>query len=172
MAIQNLSQVTQLSLGILLLYMAFNSCSNLQSSLLENDGFGPLGFYTLACLYFFMGIGSLMSTAIMNKIGTKGCLMAGGIGNVIWMLSNLLVAIRQENGDMGIPFWLMVAIIFLGTIANGFTVGFMWAAANQYVADCAPHHYEGFFFSYFWSFYMASQIFGNIIAAFALGYLS
>ena len=46
------------------------------------DGFGQMGFYILAVLYLFMGIGSLVSTAIINKLGSKYCLIIGGLGNV------------------------------------------------------------------------------------------
>jgi MFS family permease len=37
------------------------------------------------------------------------------------------------------------------------------------VADCASEENKGFYFSYFWAFYMGSQVIGNLIAAFALG---
>jgi len=41
-----------------------------------------MGFYILAVLYLFMGIGSLVSTAIINKLGSRYCLIIGGLGNV------------------------------------------------------------------------------------------
>lgn len=62
----------------MLLYIAFNSSSNIQSKIMEEDGFDKLGFFILAVVYFFMGIGSLMSNAAINKFGTRGCLILGG----------------------------------------------------------------------------------------------
>jgi hypothetical protein len=59
---------------------------------MKNDGFDDLGFYILAILYFFMGMGSLLSTAINNKLGVKFCLMVGGAGNVTWILTTVLAA--------------------------------------------------------------------------------
>jgi hypothetical protein len=50
---------------------------------MEEDGFDKLGFFILAVVYFFMGIGSLVSNAAINKIGTKGCLVLGGNINLI-----------------------------------------------------------------------------------------
>ena len=88
----NLWQVTQIATSILILYIAFNSSANIQSSLMSNDGFDQLGFYLLAILYFFMGVGSLTSTAINNKYGTRACLIIGGCGNVIWILSSILAS--------------------------------------------------------------------------------
>ena len=45
---------------------------------MEEDGFDNLGFFILAVVYLFMGFGSLVSNAAINKIGTKGCLILGG----------------------------------------------------------------------------------------------
>jgi MFS family permease len=61
--------------------------------------------------------------------------------------------------------------LFAAAVVNGTTVGILWASSNQYIADSSSEENKGFFFSYFWSFYMASQIFGNLIAAFVLGYM-
>ncbi len=44
---QNLWHVTQIALGFLFLYCAFNSSQNIQSLIMEQDGFGKLGFYSL-----------------------------------------------------------------------------------------------------------------------------
>lgn len=49
---------------------------------MDEDGFGQLGFYILAVLYLFMGIGSVLSTAVINKFGSRYCLILGGLGNV------------------------------------------------------------------------------------------
>ena len=40
------------------------------------------------------------------------------------------------------------------------------------MSECATEDTKGFFFGYFWAFYMASQIFGNLLAAYVLGNLS
>ena len=67
--------------------MAFNSTNNLQSTLMNEAGFDKVGFYLLGFLFFMMGIGSLMSTAAINKFGTKMCLVFGGIGNLLYILA-------------------------------------------------------------------------------------
>ena len=104
---KNLSQLTQLSGGILLMYIAFNSASNIQAVLMEEDGFGRLGFYILALLYLFMGIGSVISTAMINKWGYKVCLFIGGIGNVQWILSTIIAPEEKyrlrKDGAIRIP---------------------------------------------------------------------
>lgn len=152
---QNLPRVTYFSLGILFMYMAFNSCSNLQSEVMDKDGYGSLGFYILAVLYFFSGIGSILSTALINKIGTKWCLIIGGIGNIQWILTTMLAAVKEDYpGFMSDT--IIQTLIFISTMINGLSVGILWSSANHYVAESASASHKGFFFSYFWSFYMAS----------------
>lgn len=152
----NLGHVTYLSLGILLLYMAQNSSANIQSVIMEENGFESLGFYILAVLYLFMGIGSLLSTAVINKFGTRFCLVMGGIGNIQWIVSTLLAIYQEKILEAGVPNGVIYAGLILATIINGFTVGILWASANQYIADCSTDYNKGFFFSYFWSYYMTS----------------
>jgi hypothetical protein len=43
---------------------------------------------------------------------------------------------------------------------------------GKYVSDCATEETKGFFFSYFWAFYMSSQIFGSVIAAYCLNQMN
>lgn len=97
---------------------------------MEENGYDKLGFYILAVLYFFMGVGSLMSTAIINKFGTRFCLIIGGFGIVSWILSSLLAVFDKDLLDQGVPMGVIYAGLFAGTILNGFTVGILWASAN------------------------------------------
>jgi len=97
---------------------------------MEENGFETLGFFILAVLYFFMGLGSLLSTAIINKYGTRFCLVIGGVGNVQWIMSTLLAVYRIDILEQGIPIGIIYCGLLLSTIVNGFTVGVLWAAAN------------------------------------------
>lgn len=45
----------------------------------------------------------------------------------------------------------------------------MWVAQGKYFSDLATESSKGFYFSYFWAFYMSSQIFGNLLASYLLG---
>jgi hypothetical protein len=82
-----------ISVCILVLYTAFNSAADVESELMEKEGFGHLGYYVLAILYFFMGLGSIISTAAINKFGTRWCLVFGGIGCVISLIASLMGAL-------------------------------------------------------------------------------
>eukprot|EP00347_Sterkiella_histriomuscorum_P022750 403337297 len=172
---QNFGKLTHISGGILLMYIAFNSASNLQSQIMDTDGFGQMGFYILAVLYLFMGFGSLLSTAIINKYGSRKCMIAGGIGNVQWILMTILAAEQERKVNEDLiedPNIYVTALLFLSTMINGLTVGILWTCANNYVARCSSIQNKGFAFSYFWTFYMTSQILGNMIAAYTLNTMS
>ena len=97
---------------------------------MEEDGFGQLGFFILAVLYFFMGLGSILSTAVINKFGTRFCLISGGIGNTIWILSSILAVKSKELEEAGVSDAFIYSGLFLATVINGLTVGILWASAN------------------------------------------
>ena len=48
-------------------------------------------------------------------------------------------------------------------------MGIVQPSSGNYIAECATEETKGFYFAFFWAFYMGSQIFGNLIAAFVLG---
>lgn len=143
--------------------------------MLTNDDYGKLGFYSLAVLYFFIGIGSMMSTAIMNKIGVKASMVLGGLGHFSWVFSFNFAALKYCS-DCNINKELFIfsngfifAFMMLCAMLNGFGAAILWVAQGNYISDCAPEEKKGFFFSYFWSFYMFSQVSGNLIGAFVIG---
>jgi MFS family permease len=122
---------------------------------METDGYESLGYYVLAVLYFSLGMGSLISTAAIKKLGSRKCFILGGIGNTIWIVANILPAYVYEN-DTTTPEWVVVIILIISSAINGMTTGILWAAANNYVSDCPSEKNRGFYFSYFWGFYMFS----------------
>jgi hypothetical protein len=64
---------------------------------MTEDGYGNLGFYTMAILHLFICIGSMISTAIMNKIGVKACLFIGSFTQTLWAFSSILAALGTDD---------------------------------------------------------------------------
>jgi hypothetical protein len=62
---------------------------------MATDGLGKLGYYSLAALYGACGLGSLISTALVNKIGIKLSLFFGGITVAIWVFSTIFPALKE-----------------------------------------------------------------------------
>jgi len=83
--------------------MAFNSSQNIQSLIMEQDGFGKLGFYSLGVQAVFQGLGSLLSTAIVHRLGSlKASMVIGATFNSLWVLQSMIPAMRQEQKEKGI----------------------------------------------------------------------
>ena len=148
--------VVYISACTLTLYIAFNSAANLQSQMMEDNGFDQFGFYILSVLYLFMGIGSLLSTAAIKLFGTKACLMTGGLSCTLWIVSMVLATITTDYGKVVLPKMGVLAIIFVVSAFNGLAVGVLMAAAASYISDCTTPKNSGLYFSIFVSFYASS----------------
>jgi hypothetical protein len=143
--------------------------------MLEDNGYGKLGFYSNAMIYLALGIGSLISTGVMNKIGEIRTMALGGYLCVTFMGSFILTSLKADY--TGWNSWLFSPVLVYTTLiitsfVNGIGEAIMWVAQGKYISDCATVNNKGFFFGYFWAYYMSSQIFGNFIAAVVLGKIS
>jgi hypothetical protein len=170
----NLGKATHCSIAFLVLSVASNAVQNAQSQAAANEDYDLLGYLSLALLYLCLGIGCLSATAIMGKIGVKKSLMLGGFCDTFWILSSLPAAFASELETES--FFTQPGFIYtmaiLSSILDGFGGSVQWVAQGKYISDCATEKTKGFYFSYFWTFYMSSQVFGNLIAAFILKYFS
>ena len=87
----NIGQVTILSIGFMLLFTSYSTCQNFASKVLQDDGFGNMGFLSLAVLYLVMAVCSFFSTAVVNKIGElKVAMCCGGLCYSFWIACFLL----------------------------------------------------------------------------------
>ena len=127
----NIDRITIISVGFLLLFIAFNSAQNLSSKALELDGYDKLGFYTLGTLYFFFAFCSFFSTAIVNKIGVKASLFIGALCYSFWVLCFLPPAFYVDHKDSDLFLFKEGFIYFLllfSAAINGFGAGILWVA--------------------------------------------
>ena len=113
---------------------------------MEQDGFGKLGFYSLGVQAVFQGIGSLLSTALVRKIGSlKKSMVLGAMMNSLWVLQSIIPAMRDRDQKRGIDvnaFWYysegfyMATNLFISAI-SGFFGSLLWVAEGKYISDCA-----------------------------------
>ena len=75
----NLERVTHLSIGFMLLFLAFNSAENLAAKLIRDDGFNEYGLYSISALYLVFACGGFFSAALVNKLGIKTSLFLGAL---------------------------------------------------------------------------------------------
>lgn len=129
----------------------------------------------MAVLYLVFAFCSFFSSAIVNKMGAKAALFVGGLCYSFWILCFLPPAFYKDNMESSLFIFKRDFITVLSIVSaaiNGFGAGILWVAQGMYVAECATDENKGFFFGYFWAFFMASQVLGNLIAALILGRLA
>lgn len=168
----NLDRQTVQCVGFFLLFIAFNSAANLSSKAMKEDNLGNLGFISLATLYCVFAFTSFFSTAIVNKIGVRVSHVIGGLCYFFWVFCFIAPAFLHDYPHSSL-FLLnktfIKVIVILSAAVNGFGAGILWVAQGKYMSDCCNQTNKGFFMSYFWAWFMMSQVFGNLIAALVLG---
>jgi len=140
---------------------------------LKDDGFDNFGFMSVAVLYLFYGVFSLLSPAIVNKMGKMNIAMStGAMCYSFWIVCFLLPSYYAQDTDEQKP-WilnknLIKSMIVLTAAINGIGAGILWTAQGKFISECACEENKGFFNSYFWAIFEGSMIFGNVIAVIVL----
>jgi predicted MFS family arabinose efflux permease len=167
----NLKKALLCSLAFLLQYTALYSAQNVQSVLFEKDNYGSLGFYSNAVAYLGQGSGSIFCVFISQKIGDSRSMAWSSLFALPFLFSMLLPAYKSIDLKSQ-SFWLSNAFVYtvllITSVLNGLGEGVAQPASGNYISDCATEHNKGFYFALFWAFYMGSQVFGNLIAAYVL----
>ena len=160
------------SLSFFGLYMALFPALNIQAALFERDNYGILGFYCNALTYFGQALGSLFCIFIMEKLGNIKTIAWGSVLCILFVASLILPAIKSENLESDNVFLsanFVYPFMLLTSSLTGFGEGMAHPAASKYISECCTEQTKGFYFAFFWSFYMGSNFFGNLLAAFVLG---
>lgn len=98
----------------------------------------------------------------------------GSVLNIPFMIILIFPALKSENlksTNFFLSNGFVYTVILLGSMSNGFGQGISQPSSGTYISECATERTKGFFFAFYWAFYMGSQVFGNLIAAFVLGEL-
>jgi hypothetical protein len=160
------------SLSFLGMYVALYSAQNISSVLFMKDGYENLGFYSNAMAYLSEGIGSIFVVFIIMKMGAAKSMSRFALMNLPFIFCLLIPAIKSDNMDSNsvlLSDGFVYTIVLITSSMNGFAMGMVQPASGNYISECATERTKGFYFAFFQAFYMGSQIFGNIIAAFVLG---
>ena len=117
-----------MAVGFMLLFISFNTCQNFATKVLKDDGFGNLGFFSLAILYLFFAIFSFFSAAIVRKIGSLRVAMSiGAFCYSFWILGFLAAAQSEDAGGV-FSKNMVKGIIIVTAGINGGGAGILWVA--------------------------------------------
>ena len=150
----NIQNVTQMSVGFLLVFTAQNTCSNFASKLFEEDGYEDDGYYSVGVVYLAFALTSLFSKAIMKKLRQVSVAMSvGALYHTFWILSFYMVTYGFENQDRDLPKILQKSVIsiliYVSSVITGIGSGLLWVSQGKFLAECACDQNKGFFNSYF-----------------------
>ena len=162
-----------LSIGFQLLFCVFSTSQNLASQVLDNLGFGNMGFYSLGVLYFTFSFCCFIATPIVNKCGERFAMTMGALCYTTYTASFILASAPGKYPDQADSLWLfnrnlIKAVILIAAAINGFGASILWVAQGKYLARIANDANKGLFNSIFWAFFMSSQIIGALFAAVVL----
>jgi MFS family permease len=168
---ENFGKLLILSLGFLLLFNVFNTAQNLASQVLDDLGFGDLGFYSLGVLYFAFSLSCFVATPIVNKCGERISMTVGALCYTLYTASFMLASAPLQYPDTDI--WILKkgvieAVIIVTAISNGFGASILWVAQGRYISRIANDTNKGSFNSIFWACLQSSQVVGPLFAALVL----
>jgi hypothetical protein len=89
---------------------------------LNDGGFGQLGFYSLGLMYGVFGILSFFSAPIIRKLGDKWSIVISCFICVIGTVAQLLAVLRGNYPDSKIwinLYWPIYVLILLTSALNG-----------------------------------------------------
>lgn len=117
-----------LSIGFLLLFSSFMTAQNLAADVLDELGFGDLGFYSLSVLYFAFAFSCFVATPIVNKCGERFSMTVGALCYWLYVSSFLLPAASIKYPESAIDKPVIEAVILVTAACNGFGAAILWVA--------------------------------------------
>lgn len=118
----NMTRASLCCFGFLCLYIALYSAQNIQSLILDDDGYGKLGFYSNAVSYVAQAIGSIGAMAVMEKYGDRKSMSWGSILCVPFIICLLSPALKNDYKDSNSFFFstgFVYTIILIFSFSNG-----------------------------------------------------
>ena len=128
---KNLDRVTVLSVGFLMVFIAFNSAANLSGQALTNDGLDNLGFLTSAFLYLVFAFTSFFAAPLVTWMGPEVSLFVGGLCYSFWVLCFIPAAFYPDHKDDGSFLFeksFIYGLSFFSSAVNGVGAGILWVA--------------------------------------------
>lgn len=153
--------VVVVSSGFLLLFTAFQSVSNLQSSINSEQG---LGTYTLATIYVALVVSCMFVPAFMiSRLGLKYTLVVSMLMYTVYFMANFyptwftMIPASIILGLGGAPLWT-AKCAYLTTLASEYA-----RQTGQKTVDVVTR-----FFGVFFMIFQTAQIWGNLISYYVL----
>ena len=168
----NLCKLLILSVGFQLLFCVFNTSQNLASEVLDDLGYGDLGFYSLGALYLSFSLFCFAATPIVKKWGERSAMTIGAMCYTLYTASFVIASTPlkypEKANDWFFSEGAIVTVILVTAVVNGFGAAILWVAQGRYISRIADDSNKGTYNSIFWAFFMSSEVIGTLFAALVL----
>ena len=144
-------------MSFLLVFSAFLSLQNLQSSINSEGG---LGLATLSILYLFFTLAGFVTPGIIRLLGTKYSLLGGFVCHLLYVVANYY------------PSWYT---LIPASVLLGFASAPIWAAGSAHLVKIAvvaapalglnQEHLISYLVGIFFTFFQVAQIPGNLASS-------
>lgn len=131
----NLSLVVQCGLGFLVLFSAYNPAINLQATIMDQSGFGQLGFYNLSMISVVMAVLTPATPFMLKRLGGSARAMAiGAICCTLFILSSVLPVTQSENKDSKISDGAIYSGMMITSVFCGLGQAFLWTGSGFFLS--------------------------------------
>jgi len=167
----NLGKLMVMNVGFLLLWSSFDTSEGLLGTLLKENDFGDLGFYSLGIFNLVQTLACFFAVPIVKRAGFRASFVMGGLTYTLFVSSFVLPAYHAQNPTSSAWFadrTFIWSIVLTTGALNGVGSAVLWVANGNYISECATNANKGLFNSIFWVFLMFSAIIGYAAAAFLI----
>eukprot|EP00049_Salpingoeca_infusionum_P003983 m.73400 g.73400 ORF g.73400 m.73400 type:complete len:457 (-) comp12367_c0_seq4:623-1993(-) len=132
-----------LSVGFLVVFLAYNSLQNYVTSLLP----GNLGSTSLAVLYISVTVTCFVAPKVVASLGEKWTMVLGAACYLVYMISTI---------------WAIKEVVLAAAVVIGFGASVLWIAMGSYVTRASHPARLGHNNSIFWLIFQLSNVLGNL----------
>ena len=115
----------------MLIYIPFNSCQNLMSQIMSENGFGSIGFLLLGIFYVGKIGGSLVQNKICSALGRSKTFTLGAFMLGMLIYTEIVPAIKADQ-TKDESFFLshsqIEGVLIVGNLIVGFGAALIWVA--------------------------------------------
>lgn len=154
----NFCRLIILSVGFLLLGCVFFTAQSLAAKVLNNLGFGYLGYFSLTVLYLVYAFSSLIATPIVIKCGERLSLTLGSLCHAVYIGSFMLASASIKYPQANVDKSTIEAVIYLASVICGFGASILWVGQGRYISRIANDENKGTYNSIFLACFQSSQI--------------
>ena len=98
---------------------------------MREEGYDQLGFFELGVMYLFLGIGSLIATPIMHKLGhPKWCMIIGASCDALWILTSIIPSMKSiaDTQEWYYSDGFIYILTAMTSSLDGFGSALLWVA--------------------------------------------